>query len=69
MSTERGAAEHADGGTPPPAYEVIGTTAAIAVHRLDLTAPPEELRAKVSALAAMLGPTATDKTLRMVETA
>lgn len=60
---------YADGGTPPPPYEVIGTDAAIAVHRLDLTASPDELRAQVSALAAMLGPAATDTTLRMVETA
>lgn len=60
---------YADGGTPPPPYEVIGTEAAIAVHRLDLTASPDELRAEVSALAARLGPVATDTTLRMVETA
>lgn len=60
---------YADGGSAPPPYEVIGAGAAIAVHRLDLTSPPEELRAEVSALAATLRPAATDETLRMVETA
>ncbi|TNC52582.1 McrC family protein [Mumia zhuanghuii] len=48
---------YADGGTPPPVYEVVGTDAAIAVHRIDLTALPGDLRAQVSALAVTLGPT------------
>lgn len=52
---------YADGGTPPPPYEVRGTNSAIAVHRVDLTASPEELRAQVSALAATLTPAAHDK--------
>jgi 5-methylcytosine-specific restriction enzyme subunit McrC len=60
---------YADGGTPPPAYEVIGTAAAIAVHRVDLTASPEELRAEVSALAATLTPAPIEKALRMAESA
>ena len=60
---------YADGGTAPPPYEVRGTDAAIAVHRIDLTASPDELRAEVSALAATLGPRSTDTTLRMVESA
>ena len=35
---------------------MIGTDAAIAVHRLDLTAALDELRAEVSALAVLLAP-------------
>lgn len=60
---------YADGGTAPPPYEVRGAKAAIGVHRIDLTASPEELRAEVSALAATLSPAATNNTLRMAESA
>ena len=60
---------YADGGTAPQPYEVIGTDAAIAVHRVDLTASPEDLRAEVSALSATLTPAPIEKALRMVESA
>lgn len=60
---------YADGGTAPRPYEVVGTDAAIAVHRLDLTATPDELGAEVAALAATLTPEAHDRTLRMVDSA
>ncbi|MDE0775113.1 MAG: restriction endonuclease [Nocardioides sp.] len=45
---------YADGGVPPPAYQVVGAEAAIHVHRIDLTAAPDELRAEVSDLAVRL---------------
>lgn len=60
---------YADGGTPPAPYEVVGTDAAIAVHRLDLTTTPDELRSQVTALAAALQPLTTDTALRMVNSA
>lgn len=60
---------YADGGTPPPAYEVRGTDAVIAVHRVDLTASPEALRAEVAVLAATLEAVRTDQRLRMVDSA
>lgn len=60
---------YADGGTAPPPYEVRGTDAPIAVHRIDLTASPRDLRAEVSALAATLTPAPIVKALRMVEIA
>jgi 5-methylcytosine-specific restriction enzyme subunit McrC len=60
---------YADGGTPPRPYEVTGTDAAIAVHRIDLTASPDALRAAVSALAGRLNPTASGTSLRVVESA
>ncbi|MFN7151242.1 MAG: McrC family protein [Microthrixaceae bacterium] len=60
---------YADGGTAPPPYEVRGTDAGIAVHRIDLLATPDDLRAEVSALAATLAPTPSEVALRMVESA
>ncbi|WP_121258978.1 McrC family protein [Nocardioides ferulae] len=60
---------YGDGGTAPPPYEVRGTDAAISVHRIDLTASPEDLRAEVLVLAERLGPVGGDQALRMVETA
>ncbi|MEO3936795.1 hypothetical protein V3N99_08565 [Dermatophilaceae bacterium Soc4.6] len=60
---------YADGGTPPPRYEVIGADTAIAVHRVDLTASPDQLRAQVSVLAATLTPARIENALRMVESA
>ena len=60
---------YADGGTAPRPYEVIGTDAAIAVHRIDLTASPDHLREEVSALVATLRPAGSDQALRMVESA
>ena len=60
---------YADGGTAPLPYEVRGADAAIAVHRVDLSAPPRALRAEVSALAATLAPAPIERELRMVETA
>lgn len=49
---------YADGGTPPPAYEITGAEAVIHVHRLDLTASPDELRAEVADLVVRLAPRA-----------
>lgn len=60
---------YADGGTPPLPYRVTGTDAAIAVHRIDLTASPDKLRAEVSALAATLIAATPDRALRMVDSA
>lgn len=45
---------YADGGIAPPPYQVSGSDATIAVHRIDLTASPDALRASVSALASLL---------------
>ena len=45
---------YADGGSAPPAYEVTGTDAAIAVHRLDLTQPLPKLKRQVGAIATAL---------------
>lgn len=60
---------YADGGTPPPPYEVRGTGAAISVHRVDLTASAEDLRVAVSDLAAKLAPRTDDQLPRMVHSA
>ena len=60
---------YADGGTPPEPYEVTGTDATIAVHRIDLTASPDDLRAEVSDLAARLTPTTSGTALKVVESA
>lgn len=60
---------YADGGTPPEPYEVTGTDATIAVHRIDLTASPDALRAEVSELAARLTPKARGTALKVVESA
>ncbi|HEY0888654.1 MAG TPA: restriction endonuclease [Nocardioides sp.] len=49
---------YADGGTPPLPYEVQGTDATIAVHRIDLTVGPNELRRQVAILSDRLGPAA-----------
>ena len=45
---------YADGGSAPPAYEVTGTDAVIAVHRLDLTQPLPKLKRQVGAIATAL---------------
>ena len=58
---------YADGGTPPPLYEVRGADSAIAVHRIDLAAAPEELRDQVLSLAASLRPTTSDAALPTVK--
>lgn len=56
LGLTRGHLIYADGGIAPPAYQVTGSTATIAVHRVDLTASPDALRAEVSALAVTLAP-------------
>lgn len=56
LGLTRGHLIYADGGIAPPPYEVTGSAASIAVHRVDLTATPEALRAEVSALAVTLAP-------------
>jgi len=53
----------------PPGALDTARRGAIAVHRIDLTATPEELRAEVSALAATLTPATPDHTRRMVDSA
>ncbi len=56
LGLTRGHLIYADGGIAPPAYQVTGSEATIAVHRVDLTASPDALRAAVSALAVTLAP-------------
>lgn len=56
LGLTRGHLIYADGGIAPPAFQVTGSEATIAVHRVDLTASPDALRAAVSALAVTLAP-------------
>lgn len=51
---------YADGGSPPPPYAIRGTGCTIAVHRLDLTQPPELIRRQVSELAGTLAASARE---------
>lgn len=60
---------YADGGSPPPPYEVRGTDAAIAIHRVDLTGSAEDLRSQVSALGAILSSASDDVAPRIMESA
>ena len=57
LGLTRGHLIYADGGIAPPPYQVTRSEVTIAVHRVDLTAAPDALRAAVSALAVTLAPT------------
>ncbi|WP_308116778.1 5-methylcytosine restriction system specificity protein McrC [Nocardioides sp. TRM66260-LWL] len=53
---------YADGGPPPPPYAIRGAGCTIALHRLDLTQPPDLIRRQASELAGTLAAPAREDT-------